>query len=66
MLCVPTTHSFKMLCNIPLWASWVTQLIEESVCNAGDPGSIPGSGSSLGEGIGYPMQYSSASLGLRQ
>ena len=27
-------------------------------CNAGDPGSIPGSGRSLGEGIGYPLQYS--------
>ena len=31
---------------------------KESVCNAGDPGSISGSGSSPGEGIGYPMQYS--------
>ena len=28
----------------------------------GDPGSIPGSGSSLGEGIGYPLQYSWFSL----
>ena len=27
--------------------------------NAGDPGSIPGSGRSLGEGIGNPLQYSS-------
>ena len=26
-------------------------------CNAGDPGSIPGSGRSPGEGIGYPPQY---------
>ena len=31
---------------------------EESACNAGDPGSIPGSGRSTGEGIGYPLQYS--------
>ena len=31
-------------------------------CNAGDPGSIPGSGRSAGEGIGYPLQYSWASL----
>ena len=31
---------------------------EESACNAGDPGSIPGSGSSPREGIGYPLQYS--------
>ena len=31
---------------------------EESACNTGDPGSIPGSGRSLGEGNGYPLQYS--------
>ena len=31
---------------------------KESACNAGDPGSIPGSGRSGGEGIGYPLQYS--------
>ena len=30
----------------------------ESACNAGNPGSIPGSGRSAGEGIGYPLQYS--------
>ena len=35
---------------------------KESVCNAGDPGSISESGSSPGEGIGYPLQYSWASL----
>ena len=35
---------------------------KESVCNAGDPGSIPGSGRSAGEGIGYPLQYAWASL----
>ena len=35
---------------------------EESACNAGDPGSIPGSGRSAGEGVGYPFQYSWASL----
>ena len=31
---------------------------KESACNAGDPGSIPGSGRAPGEGIGYPFQYS--------
>ena len=31
---------------------------KEIACNAGDPGSIPGSGRSAGEGIGYPLQYS--------
>ena len=35
---------------------------KESACNAGDPSSIPGSGRSPGEGIGYPLQYSWASL----
>ena len=35
---------------------------KESACNAGDPSSIPGSGRSAGEGIGYPLQYSWASL----
>ena len=42
---------------------------KESVCNAGDPGSIPGLKRSAGEWIflslpleGYPLQYSWASL----
>ena len=34
---------------------------KESTCNAGDLGSIPGSGRSPGERIGYPLQYSWAS-----
>ena len=29
---------------------------KESACNAGDPGSIPGSERSAGEGIGYTCQ----------
>ena len=35
---------------------------KESTCNAGDPSLIPGSGRSAREGIGYPLQYSWASL----
>ena len=35
---------------------------EESSCNAGDPGSIPGSERSPKERIGFPLQYSWASL----
>ena len=35
---------------------------KESAWNAGDPNSIPGLGRSAGEGIGYPLQYSWASL----
>ena len=38
---------------------------KESACNAGDPGSIPGSGRSTGQGIGCPLQYSWASLVAR-
>ena len=35
---------------------------KESACNAGDLGSIPGLRGSAGEGTGYPLQYSWASL----
>ena len=38
------------------------KLVHESACNAGDPGLIPGWGGFAGEGIGYPLQYSWASL----
>ena len=31
---------------------------KEPACSAGDPGSIPGSGRSAGEGNGYLFQYS--------
>ena len=31
---------------------------KESACKVGDPGSIPGSGRSPGEGNGSPLQYS--------
>ena len=34
---------------------------KESACNAGDPGSTPGSRRSAGEGIGSSLQYSWAS-----
>ena len=35
---------------------------EESTCNPGDPTLILGLGRSTGKGIGYPLQYSWASL----
>ena len=48
--------------------AWALELVtcfgsvgKESACNAGDPGSVPGSGRSAGEGIGYPLQCSRAS-----
>ena len=39
--------------KVPWWFSR-----KESACNAGDLGSISGSGRSPGEGHGYPLQYS--------
>ena len=48
-------------CSRKRGAFLVAQLVEFA-CNAGDPHSIPGSGRSSGEGIGYPLQYSWASL----
>ena len=43
--------------------SLIAQLVgKESACDAGDPGLIPGSGRSAGEGISYPFQYFGASL----
>ena len=43
--------------------NFMSQLVKNpSACNAGDPGSIPESGRSPGEGTGYPLQYSWASL----
>ena len=53
--------SFLRTLHTVLW----TSVGKESACNAGDPASIPGSGKSVGEGIGYPLQYSWASLGAQ-
>ena len=39
-----------------------SSVAKESTYNAEDPGSIPGSGRSAGEGIGSPLQYSWISL----
>ena len=48
---------FKMFKCFPY-----SSLGKESASNAGDPGSIPGSGRSPGEGIGYQLQYTWFSL----
>ena len=37
-------------------------MVKNLPANAGDTGSIPGSGRSPGEGVRYPLQYSWASL----
>ena len=48
-----------MLSNIPTILGFPESSVgKESACNAGDPGSIPGLGRSLGEGKGHPLQYS--------
>ena len=54
------THSGILAWRIPWQAipGVYSSVGKESACNAGDPGSIPGLGRSLGEGNGYPLQYS--------
>ena len=63
----PTLAMYKLenqetrQCNsvcLKIQASLVAQMVRASVCNAGDPGSIPGWGRSSGEGNGNPLQYS--------
>ena len=44
------------------WGFCDSSVGKESACNAGDLGLIPGSGRSPGEKVGYPLQYSWASL----
>ena len=67
-------QSFSKWCRESWTVSWKSMKLEypshhtpgfsdssvgkESACNAGDPGSIPGSGRSPEEGIGCPLQYS--------
>ena len=56
--CEVTTHwSF----DLHFSNNWTFPILcsQESTCNAGDLGSIPGSGRSCGEGNGKPLQYSS-------
>ena len=61
-------QSFKIDLR-PIWKYWLRLCAssmgfpggsagKESACNAGDLGLIPGLGRSLGEGKGYPLQYS--------
>ena len=48
------THTHvSVLCMLPRWLS-----VENLPANAGDSGSIPGSGRSPAEGNGNPLQYS--------
>ena len=47
---------------LPLWGLPSSSVGKDSTCNVGDPGLIPASGRTPGEGIGYPLQFSWASL----
>ena len=51
---------FCIICSNLLSLSGLPRCLsgKESTCNAGDLGSIPGSGRSLWEGNGNPLQYS--------
>ena len=70
MLCSQTGDQTHVLCiGKQILNHWTTRkgfpdnsVGKESACNAGDPSSIPELGRSSGEGIGYPLQYSWASL----
>ena len=57
--------SYSFIYCLTLWKYWGfpgNSAGKESTCNAGDPSLIPQSGRSAGEGIGYLLQYSWASL----
>ena len=57
------TKSWTRLRNFHFFPGFhYSSVDKEYSCNAGDPGLIPGSGRSTGEGIGYPLQYSWTSL----
>jgi len=53
LLCPEWLPPFIMLRGFPHGSDG-----KESACNVGDSGSLPGSGRSLGEGNGKPLQYS--------
>ena len=48
--------------SVPSGASLIAQLVKNLPAMQETPGSIPGSGRSATEGIGYPLQCSWASL----
>ena len=65
LICYPTLLLLSSLILVFFCifrASLISSVGKESTFNAGDPGSPPGLGGSLGEGIGYPLQYSWAFL----
>ena len=64
-LAVPVANPplpFQSLLKCHLLGFPDTSVGKEATCNAGDPSLTPGLGRSAGGGIGYPLQYSWASL----
>ena len=60
ILCIDFFHSPVFLIFINVVTGFPDSSVDrESTGNAGDLGLIPGSGRSTGEGIGYPLRYSS-------
>ena len=59
---LPKSELVKVLCRQASSGFPDSSVGKESACSAGDSSSIPGSGRFPGEGIGYPLQYSWASL----
>ena len=51
-------HIHKHTYTMEYWASQVALVVKNPPANAGDLGSIPGLGRSLGGGHGNPLQYS--------
>ena len=51
-----------VLCVTEYLDFWCFLVGKSSICNAGDPGLIPGLGRSSGEGVGYPFQESNSGL----
>ena len=56
------TEIIPLICTSAISGLPDSSVGKESICNAGDPGSIPGSGRYAREWIGYPLQDSWASL----
>ena len=54
----PTPGDLPSLCLLDWQEDSLPMSHQESACNTGDPGSIPGSGRCSGKRNGYPLQYS--------
>ena len=60
--CPLPSRTYNLVCSASHFRFPCSLADKESICSTGDPGSIPGLGRSPGEGIGFPLQHSWASL----